>query len=331
MPAYNARRWIGESVRSVQAQTYSEWELVIVDDGSSDDTGSLCDLYSSQDARIRCIHQEKQGPSVARNVGISNSEGEWIAFLDSDDVLDRRFLEISIKRASESGAQIIESGIKEFRGNYIESEGDIGGYNLDPYIAIREMWLQRGGVTTSPCGKLFHRNIFRDERFTPGIRYEDLDAMYRFFACSNQISVLRGRLYGYRQHEESFVHRFSRSRLDVLTVTDRLVRWAITEDRKIREGTGGISLRNSLTSAAWDRQMSANFNMFLVVERAIGQGEISVTEGEEIQARCFATIRRLRLNSLLGSGVRIKNRLGALLSYLGPRFLKAIANLVQSR
>jgi glycosyltransferase involved in cell wall biosynthesis len=96
MPAYNAQKYIAESIESVIAQTYANWELIVIDDGSTDNTGNIIKQYKQQDVRIKSIYQENSGQGNAKNVGIEISRGEYIAFLDADDLWLKEKLEVSV-------------------------------------------------------------------------------------------------------------------------------------------------------------------------------------------------------------------------------------------
>lgn len=93
VPVYNVERYIDRCIKSITKQTYNNWELLLIDDGSTDNSGKICDLYSKKNSRIRTIHTPNQGRSNARNLGIDKASGEWIAFVDSDDFVSPRYLE----------------------------------------------------------------------------------------------------------------------------------------------------------------------------------------------------------------------------------------------
>lgn len=115
MPVYNTKAYLEESVRSVQAQTYGNWELLIVDDGSKDGSGELCDELAAADPRIRVCHQENGGVSTARNRALDEAKGDYICFLDSDDGLDPAYLAWFIEKKEESGAVFVACAQAENR------------------------------------------------------------------------------------------------------------------------------------------------------------------------------------------------------------------------
>ena len=103
MPAFNVEQYIAESVESVKKQSYQNWELIIINDGSTDDTRALAEKYSSNDQRIRCISKENEGVAVARNTGLAQAKGSYIAFLDADDLWHEDFLEKVMSKVSSGG------------------------------------------------------------------------------------------------------------------------------------------------------------------------------------------------------------------------------------
>lgn len=92
VPVYNTEKYLDQCIQSVLAQTYTNWELLLIDDGSTDSSGAICDKYAAEDKRIRVFHKENGGVSSARNLGLDNAKGEWITFVDSDDWVDTKWL-----------------------------------------------------------------------------------------------------------------------------------------------------------------------------------------------------------------------------------------------
>ena len=94
IPVYNAEKYIGRCIESVQAQTYKEWQMILVDDGSNDKSPDICEKYADKDERIHVIRQENAGPGVARNTGISKAVGKYIVFIDSDDYIEKDYFQL---------------------------------------------------------------------------------------------------------------------------------------------------------------------------------------------------------------------------------------------
>lgn len=165
MPAYNAGRYIAESIRSVQAQTYADWELVVVDDGSTADTAEVVRGVAAGDERVRLVSQPNGRLGRARNNGIAHSRGQLIAFLDSDDLWLERKLELQLKAFAETDAELVFTDGFVFRGDDAADEsktfniprGRLAGtelfdllflHNHVPVLSVmlrRELWERAGG------------------------------------------------------------------------------------------------------------------------------------------------------------------------------------------
>lgn len=320
VPAYNAERWLPAAVRSVLAQTVHDWELVLVDDGSTDATPGLCDEYAASDARIRVAHKENGGLSSARNHGLEVCHGEWITFLDADDVLHPDMIGRMHGLAVRYDVDMVSCAIYKFTSSRQESQWLVSSYSdreeviLAAQDAILEAYYQTSGLNVSACGKLYNRRLWDKKRFYPGW-YEDLEIACKLMESANRIVCVDAPLYGYRQNPDSYMHRFTLQRLDVLTVTARIEAW-------------GESRGHEILRAMRDRRMSANFNIFMLSELAARRGDITRRQARDIQAGCYAQIRRLRRNSIFNSKSRPKNRIGAGISLLGPGILRKIAPLV---
>ena len=120
IPVYNTEKYLPRCIESVLAQTFVDWELLLIDDGSTDASGSICDEYAAKDERIRVFHKENGGISSARNVGLNYAQGEWIFFVDSDDSLPKTSLESLLSRSSDAniiagGFFFVLGGIKSLR------------------------------------------------------------------------------------------------------------------------------------------------------------------------------------------------------------------------
>lgn len=321
VPAYNAVRWLPAAVRSVLAQTEQDWELVLVDDGSTDATPGLCDGYAASDARIRVEHTPNAGVSAARNHGLKLCRGQWILFLDADDVLHPDMLRIMLDAATRHKVDMVSCATYQFHTPQQEADWLNTSFQipikervLTSGDAILEAYYQTSDLNVSVWAKLYSRSVWQGQSFYNG-RYEDLEIACRLMESADRIVCVDAPLYGYRQNPDSYMHRFTLQRLDVLTVTEQLEAW-------------GQSRSPEILRAMRDRRMSANFNIFMLSELAARRGDITRQQARDIQAGCYARIRRLRSNSIFNSQSRIKNRIGAGISLLGPGILRKIAPLV---
>ena len=301
MPVYNAERYLRAAIDSVVSQTFTDWELILVDDGSTDASAEICDEYAAGDSRIRVIHRANGGLSAARNTALDVAVGEWITFVDSDDMLHSQFLATLIEIQHHSGSEIVCAGAVEGAEPTFKAVGVPSLRTYKAEQATRLTLYQRHGMLNTAWSKVFARRIFDKERFTPGILYEDLDFFYRAYAQVDTVTFTRARLYFYRSTPGSLVRRWRDNRLDVLAVTERLENYMHQHNRR-------------LVAAARDRRLSANFNMLIEAARH---------DRPDVTLACWQLIKKYRLRSLVNPKVRAKNRVGILLSYLGmSMFLK---------
>ena len=312
IPAFNAEKYLRECLDSAVGQTCRDIEIIVVDGGSTDSTGRIIAEYATCDNRVRPLVQPQSGVSAARNAALRIAGGEWVSFLDSDDVLYPDSIKMLLGAAQVSGCDLVYGGWRrgiEFK-QIDESRSDAAPRVCDRLDVIEKVLYQSEGIVPAPWGKLYRRECLRDVCFDEGCIYEDLDLFYKVEGRDGKIAVIDAPVYFYRDTPGSLTNRFSPARLDVLKVTSRL------EDFMAGNCPG-------LLPAARDRRLSANFNMYCLLAIHDRNGEYA-----RISHECWQLIRRYRRESLLNPHVRMKNKLGILVSYLGERMLKAVSPLV---
>ena len=197
VPVYNIKEYLPRCVSSLQAQTYSNIEIILVDDGSTDGTGALCDELASKDERIRVFHKENGGSSSARNLGLTKVQGEYIGFVDSDDYVEPDMYECLYDAFSREGVQIAQVGRNE-----IDEQG-----NILPDICIpptqketissedfmKELLMHRGDC--SFCTKLIHKSLLAGREFPMGLLNEDFHLLVKMLPGIQQIVSLPGYKY----------------------------------------------------------------------------------------------------------------------------------------
>lgn len=305
VPIYNTGKYLAECVESILGQSFSDIEVILVDDGSTDSSGHIADVFAARDSRVRVIHIDNGGQAHARNVGLDLASGDLISFVDSDDVLLPDALEELYRALINFDADISEGSVliaKKLPGN-LRGPEKVKVY--DSAEATADVLYQRY-LCSSVWGKLYKRSLFEQIRFRDGKYYEDLDIVVRLFLdCSRVVRIFKP-VYFYRQIIGSFIHTWNEKRLDVLEVTEGFER--LIENRN-----------PELLPAARDRRLSANFNIFAL---ASNHGE------REIADACWRVIKEYRRESLLNPRVRFKNKVGVVLSLLGRHALAAIGRIV---
>lgn len=186
VPVYNTGRYLAESLESILAQTYEDWEAVLVNDGSTDDSAEIIQAYCAADDRFRAVSQENQGVSAARNTGIGKTHGEYIVFWDSDDIFPPNALEVLHSTITEKGADLVSGAVTEesfFRtvtpkgARFLAEKDDIDKYDRNLMY------------TLSVCNKMFRAEIIKDNGlYFNRIRFlEDGDFLMRYIECTGSI------------------------------------------------------------------------------------------------------------------------------------------------
>lgn len=198
IPVYNGGTFLEACLQSVLAQTYRNFEILVIDDGSEDDSFALCQAFSARDGRIRSVRQENAGVSAARNRGIGLAKGEWITFVDADDLLPETALEALLSEGQADTCLIIGS-YEEFRGRKSRSViWEKEEFTLSEARAQMPRFDER---IRCPWGKLYRRSILTEHeiRFHTALPYgEDYVFNLEYSACAGRIKVLSGVVYRYR-------------------------------------------------------------------------------------------------------------------------------------
>ena len=213
IPVYNSERYIHRCIDSVLRQTYPDYELILVDDGSSDLSGEICDSFANKDNRIKVIHQKNSGVSSARNTGITIAKGKYITFCDSDDELWPDYLAVMSNEPEDeemviAGWQYIdENGKKIFESH---------GYERDDQICVNRKSVEELIIdekTDYVWAKRFLSNIIRENQ----IRFDETESfgedtlfVYTYLCCCHSVSIRKSIIYSYRYHDDSRLTGFSR-------------------------------------------------------------------------------------------------------------------------
>ena len=206
---YNHEKYIEQCLRSVFNQTYTNIELIVLDDGSTDSSGEICDQYAREDNRIKVLHIENGGLSNARNTGVKESSTDWIVFIDSDDYYDHRAIEYLVKLRDKYRVDLVATPVIEVR-NY-ENSDFLGDFRekysgkLDRRKALEQMFYGNY-VGTHSGGKLYKKEILLRFPYPKGMLYEDLALAYEHIASCENIAVSDLNLYKYYRRPGSIVN-----------------------------------------------------------------------------------------------------------------------------
>ena len=213
IPVYNVSRYLPQCLDSVISQTWHNLEIIIIDDGSTDGSGRICDQYAESDDRIRVIHSCKRGLASARNVGLDNFKGQYISFLDSDDWIEPHTIETLIRTALLSGSSIVKAGVYyEYVGKAVHSStGTVCCHTYcgrDILSAFAE-----GRFRNVVWNKLYRAECFTDIRFPDGHNFEDIATTWKIMKNlaehDRAVTVLSDELVHFRVRKSSISHTWT--------------------------------------------------------------------------------------------------------------------------
>lgn len=302
VPVFNVERWLSECIASVEAQTFTRWKMILVDDGSTDSSGKICDEAAARNPRISVIHQRNGGPSAARNAALDLVDTPYLSFIDSDDVVHPRYLEVLFDALIKTGADISlarhVSGKNFYPGFYTsEISGKI--QTLSGIQATEKILFRTSYLNHSPCGRIYRMEIWRDTRFMQGIIYEDLEIAADVFPKASVIAAVPDKLYYYRSNPDSIVHNTLKHPYD-----------AIFAARKCRE---------KIEKTLPDLVKAADDILFSTACNILGRLSVVNQEDSPLGEECLEIINSLRFQTLFNPKVRLKSKAGALLAILAGK------------
>lgn len=193
VPVYKVESYLDRCVQSILCQSFSDFELILVDDGSPDNCGKICDEYARKDSRIKVIHKKNGGLSEARNYGIDSATGEWLFFLDSDDWIHPQTIEKLYEAAVENNVSVSMCGYSETNG---ESPAVDVSEKAEMWLP-KELYLKHRITSTIACAKLYKKECFKNIRYPIGKLHEDEFVTYRVLFEQEKIAFIDQPYYAY--------------------------------------------------------------------------------------------------------------------------------------
>jgi len=304
VPVYNVEPYLKRCLDSIIEQTYKNIEIILVNDGSTDESGKICENYKQKDKRIILIEQKNSGLSEARNAGVIIAKGKYITFVDSDDFIHKLYIERLYKLLKFHHAQISCIGIHKFYSvPFIEND-------LTPVVrlfsgmeAIKDMWYQRM-ITNSAWAKMYETRLFESVLFPKGRLYEDLGTIYKLFYEAEIIAVSTEVLYYYFQRPDSIMNqKFDIKKFDRIEVSKELIRWADCVEDK-------------LYKAALTRYFVSNVQVLREIP-------FEIKYKKDIE-KIWKEIKKYRFKVIKNKEAKGITRLIAMSSYGGKYLLKAL-------
>lgn len=315
VPIYNVKAYLNRCVDSILKQTYLNLQIILVDDGSIDGCAEICDKYEKIDSRVQVFHKKNGGLSDARNYGIDRAIGDYIAFVDSDDFVNERYIEKLYTNLAENDGDISILRYKRFY-NEEECYQDITKNEVvNCYTAKEaiEVLLYRPEIIPqSSNAKLYKSHLFKDVRFPIGRHNEDIATTYKLFAKANIIVHSNLEYYFYFQREESIVRsNFTERTMDCVWFSEEILRFV---EEKMP------SVRNAAVCFA----LAQNIQVLLKIP--INNSEY----GEDLDI-LKKNIKRYRKVVIFDTKVTWQRRLGACSTYFGVRISKKLAKIYKQK
>lgn len=308
IPVYKVEKYLGKCLDSIINQTYKNLEIIVVNDGSPDNCSKIIEEYSKKDKRIKVINKVNGGLSDARNVGIENSNGKYISFVDSDDYVSKYYFETLYNNLNKYNCEIsicnqIIFEEKDTIVDKINSE-DIKIYNSTEAL---KLMLYQKKINNSAWGKLYLKSLFEKVRYPKGKIYEDIPTTYKTFLNSEKICVSSCKYYFYLKRNNSISSKFSENTLDILENV-----YAMKEDLK---------RYSEYNNAVNSRVINAEFFILRQIDK---------NKYTDIYQKIIKSIKNKRKSVLFDKKCRLKTKIGILLSYLFLENMNKIYNYVKN-
>lgn len=306
IPVYNVAPYIDRCIKSVLRQTYTNIEILLIDDGSTDGSGQICEQYQKIDERIQVYHKKNGGLSDARNYGIDRATGRYITFIDSDDYITDDCIQYLFSLLQHwDKAQISICDILETENNYVSdsnlnSDGKI--YELNTEEAIRMLCYQKE-FTASAYAKLYRKECFDKIRYPFEMLYEDIAIISELFYKAGYIVYGKEKKYCYFQRNTGIVRKkFTKKKMDYITNSKRLLDY-------VEKNFPG------LTVAAESRFLWSNLHIYCQISRKDNPTEYQIIKNNLV---------KYRKNVLNDEEVRSINKILILLSWHNNFFVHSI-------
>ncbi|MBO4616877.1 MAG: glycosyltransferase family 2 protein [Lachnospiraceae bacterium] len=238
IPVYNVEKYLEECFKSVAAQTYSDLEIVVVDDGSTDESGAICDAFAKRDGRVKVIHRENRGVSAARNAGLDNTHGEFVFFVDSDDFIEPDAIEALYEIQKGSGADLtigMYSLVHEDGSHRKDSEEAL----VEGEISEKQFWEYAGRkylAAVMPVAKLYRKSLFEGVRYPEGLINEDQYVLPDLIPRCGKIVCTNKVIYRYRYNDSSIMRKkFNWARVDTIEAYIRILQYISGKDLEAAE------------------------------------------------------------------------------------------------
>lgn len=309
VPVYNVEKYLRPCVESILEQTYKNIEVILVNDGSTDKSKAICLELAEKDKRISYYEKANSGLSDTRNVGLEKATGDYILFVDSDDLLSFNAIESLYKLCKKYNADIAVESICHFTDG---KEPDFKGSTKDKLLNREEAicdFLYQKEISTSACGKLYSASILSGIRFKPGILYEDNLFLSDVFECVDKVPYSKQECYGYRHRSESITTKdFSERDLDIIDIGKELVQRYENQSRALELAVHAYQSTNCM-------------RIYLTANRC--------ERYKDVIAYCRQYMNQYKVEILTNPKVRIELKIGLMILPLPRTIVVKIRRLIK--
>lgn len=320
VPVYNVKPYLKQCFDSIVSQTYGNFELILVDDGSTDGSGDLCDELSRADRRARVIHKDNAGPSEARNTALRQAEGDWVAFVDSDDYVSPVFVETLLHAVLSTGCKMscVPSGAYFKDGDSAILADSTDGLPEPEVHSAQDMqrMLLYQEVETGYQWHFFARDVLGEDPCPRGLVYEDLASMYRLVHKVDTVALVKAsNLYAYRMRASGLIRQAYNHQkgASALIVTEQLYREISEWYPKLTAGAA-----------------SRCFSVCRMTFAQIPTGKDATPETEEDRADVWGVLKKHRSTVLHDSNARKRERVAACFACMGECAFSAFCELCKA-
>lgn len=239
IPVYNSQKYLNACVDSVINQTYSNLEIILVDDGSTDESGMICDEYAKKDGRVKVIHKENGGNGDARNTGFKQAAGEWLVMVDNDDLLHLQQIEILLEIACEKNADVVignyrpitdaEIPINNYIGKDVYQKAEV---LTDNHLMNQEFIKKRSMILTTPWSKIWRKSLYEDILFPKKSKHDDTWTTWKAYEKAKTVVFVDEILHYWRNNPMSFGRVFDLSHLEGIDAYAEQIEYFIKKEKQ---------------------------------------------------------------------------------------------------
>lgn len=220
VPVYNVEKYLSKCIESLINQTYTNIEILLINDGSTDNSKKICEQFKEKDSRIKLINKENGGLSDARNKGLQEAISKYIAFVDSDDYVEKNYIETLYSLITKFNSEIAIADFRVIKGAKKIKEDETKEYCITPEKAIEEM-LYSDFYYISACSKLYKKELFENVEFPKGKMFEDVGTTYKLIIKANKIACTNKKIYNYVIRNNSITtSKFKNGHYDLIELTN---------------------------------------------------------------------------------------------------------------